>query len=83
MPTLIGPSGQSGDPRGAFQVSGVSGYLLAVKLKQYKLKHNRLCTGFTVHGALCYVLHSVWTWHEEAAGEASPHDFKSGMPRLT
>lgn len=39
-------------------------------------------TGFTMHSALCYVLHTVWTWHEEATGEEAPFNFAEGLPNI-
>jgi hypothetical protein len=40
-------------------------------------------TGFTVHSALCYVLHQLWVWHEEETGDKPPFDFLASLPNLT
>lgn len=36
-------------------------------------------TGFSVKTALCWVLHQVWAWHEDATGEKPPFDFTMGV----
>lgn len=37
-------------------------------------------TGFSVHSALCFVLHQLWQWHAAETGERVKWDFAAELP---